>query len=43
MLKTYLLLFYEFLKTGLFSVGGGYATLPFLFHMTENYDWFTKD
>ena len=43
MLKTYLLLFYEFLKTGLFSVGGGYATLPFLFHMTENYDWFTKE
>lgn len=43
MLKTYLLLFYEFLKTGIFSVGGGYATLPFLFHMTEIYDWFTKE
>ena len=25
---TYLLLFYEFFKTGLFAVGGGMATLP---------------
>ena len=26
-------LFYEFFKTGLFSVGGGMATIPFLQHM----------
>ncbi len=26
----YLMLFYEFFKTGLFAVGGGMATLPFL-------------
>lgn len=30
---TYLLLFYEFFKTGLFAVGGGLATLPFLYDM----------
>ena len=26
----YLRLFYEFFKTGLFAIGGGLATLPFL-------------
>lgn len=25
---TYLLLFYEYFKTGLFAIGGGMATLP---------------
>ena len=34
----YLLLFYEFFKVGLFSVGGGYATLPFLYHISEIYN-----
>ncbi len=38
---TYLLLFIEFFKTGLFSIGGGLATLPFLYEMAERYDWFT--
>lgn len=39
---TYLLLFYEFFKIGLFSVGGGLATLPFLLRVMEKYpDWFT--
>lgn len=42
MLNTYFLLFYEFFKIGLFAVGGGYATIPFLFHLTEIYNWFTK-
>ncbi|HWQ06261.1 MAG: chromate transporter [Clostridiaceae bacterium] len=38
---TYLLLFLEFFQTGLFSVGGGYATLPFLQKIMERYpDWF---
>ncbi len=37
----YLNLFYEFFKTGLFSVGGGYATLPFLFYISDTYHWFT--
>lgn len=27
---TYLRLFWEFFKTGLFAVGGGMATVPFL-------------
>lgn len=27
----YLQLFFEFFKTGLFSIGGGLATLPFLY------------
>jgi len=34
-------LFFEFFKTGLFAVGGGLATIPFLTAMTEKYDWFT--
>lgn len=38
---TYLLLFLEFFQTGLFAVGGGYATLPFIQKMMERYpDWF---
>lgn len=32
----------EFLKTGLFAVGGGMATIPFLQNMAENYSWFTQ-
>lgn len=41
---TYLLLFWEFLKTGLFAVGGGLATLPFLYQMSEKYPhWFSKE
>lgn len=39
----YLLLIYEFFKTGLFSVGGGLATLPFLSQMGEKYGWFTQE
>lgn len=32
----------EFFKTGLFSVGGGLATLPFLYEMSSKHpDWFT--
>ena len=37
----YLKLFYEFFKTGLFSIGGGLATLPFLTDMAEKTNWFT--
>lgn len=36
----WLLLFYEFFKIGLFSVGGGLATLPFLYKLADKYDWF---
>ena len=34
-------LIYEFFKTGLFAVGGGLATLPFLYEMGEKTGWFT--
>lgn len=40
---TYLLLFFEFFKTGLFSIGGGLATLPFLNSIAQRYDWFTVE
>lgn len=39
----YLLLLYEFLKTGLFSIGGGLATMPFLYSMADKYPWFTRE
>ena len=35
-------LFYEFFKTGLFAVGGGMATVPFLQQMGEKTGWFTN-
>lgn len=38
----YIQLFYEFFKTGLFSFGGGYATLPFLYHISDTYGWYTS-
>lgn len=37
------LLFIEFFKIGLFAVGGGYATIPFLFHITTVYSWYTAE
>ena len=36
-------LFKEFFHIGLFSYGGGYATLPFLYHIAENKGWYTVD
>lgn len=38
----FLRLFYEFFKVGLFSVGGGLATLPFLRHLGEVTGWFSS-
>ena len=38
-----LILMWEFFKTGLFSVGGGLATIPFLQEMAQKYDWFTSE
>lgn len=35
-------LFYEFAKVGLFAVGGGLATVPFLQSMGEKTGWFTN-
>lgn len=37
----YLQLFWEFFKTGLFAVGGGMATLPFLYDISDQTGWFT--
>ena len=37
----YLRLFWEFFKTGLFAVGGGMATLPFLYSMSASTGWFS--
>lgn len=39
----FLRLFYEFFKTGLFAVGGGMATIPFLYNMGETTGWFTAE
>lgn len=35
-------LLFEYFKTGLFSFGGGYATLPFLYSISENYGWYSS-
>lgn len=37
----YLRLFFEFFKTGLFAIGGGMATIPFLYDMSDATGWFT--
>ena len=42
-MNTLLSLMAEFFKTGLFSVGGGLATLPFLYEMSANHPaWFSS-
>ena len=38
----YVLLGWEFFKIGLFAVGGGLVTVPFLFDLAENYGWFSS-
>ena len=37
----YILLCLEFFKIGLFAVGGGLVTVPFLFDLAEVYGWFS--
>ena len=37
----YVKLFWEFFQTGLFAVGGGMATLPFLYDISDRTGWFT--
>ncbi|MDR0409586.1 MAG: chromate transporter [Spirochaetaceae bacterium] len=34
-----LLLYFEFVTIGLFSIGGGLATLPFIYRLAEKYAW----
>ena len=38
----FLKLFWEFFKTGMFSVGGGMATVPFLQDIAEKTGWFNS-
>ena len=38
----YLKLFLEFFNTGLFAIGGGMATLPFLYDIADRTNWFTR-
>ena len=39
----YLQLALEFFKIGLFSFGGGYATIPFLYHISQVFNWYSLD
>ena len=41
-MHTLLIMFLEFFKTGLFAVGGGLATIPFLMDMSDKYGWFSQ-
>ena len=42
-MKLLLTLFFEFFKTGLFAVGGGMATLPFLYDISARTGWYTTE
>lgn len=43
-MMTYLYLFFEFFKIGLFAVGGGPATIPFLQDLARSdYGWFSPE
>lgn len=41
-MKVFLDLFSEFFQIGLFAVGGGPATIPFLMDIPERHSWYTK-
>lgn len=36
-------LFVEFFKVGLFAIGGGLASIPFLTEISQNYGWYTLE
>lgn len=40
-MNLYLQLFLQFFHVGVFSFGGGYATLPFLYDIAEKFHWYT--
>lgn len=42
-ITTLLSLFWEFFKIGLFAVGGGPATLPYLMELTNRFDWYSME
>lgn len=39
----YIRLFFEFFKIGLFAIGGGMSTLPFLYDLGEKTNWFSAN
>lgn len=39
----YLILYLEFFKIGLFAIGGGLASLPFLRELVDKYGWITHE
>lgn len=41
-MSNFFVLLFEFFKTGLFAVGGGLATIPFLQEMIGKYGWFSE-
>jgi len=41
MIRLYLLLFVQFFNIGVFSFGGGYATIPFLYDIAQKYNWYS--
>lgn len=43
MIKTVLTLCWQFFKTGLFAIGGGLATIPYLYEMSDMFGWFTHE
>lgn len=42
-MMTILRLMTEFFKIGVFSVGGGYATIPFLYRLSYVYGWYSTE
>lgn len=40
-MNLFIQLFLQFFHIGVFSFGGGYATLPFLYDIAEKYHWYT--
>ncbi len=42
-MSVFLMMCWEFFKTGLFAIGGGLATIPFLKEISVKYGWFSMD
>lgn len=38
----YLKLYFEFLKIGMFAIGGGFTAIPFIRQLAEKYGWITE-
>lgn len=43
LIKTCLLLFFEFFKIGLFTFGGGYAMIPLIKELVLKYNWIAEE